>query len=93
MEAKGLLQLWKHGSMVKNKMDVDWSELLLLKGTELYIKRAALLHEITIHEVWITLQAVWLHTCTAPQSHTTYRQSSINLYISFSYEVISNNCV
>jgi len=34
VEAKGLLQLWKNGSVVKTKMGVDWSELLLLEGGE-----------------------------------------------------------
>lgn len=34
VEAKGLLQLSKHGSMVKTRMDVEWSELLLLQGKE-----------------------------------------------------------
>lgn len=51
VEAKGLVQLWKHGSMVKTKMDANWSELLLLKGRESQIKCAALLHEVRIHEV------------------------------------------
>lgn len=51
VEAKGLLRLWKHGSKVKNKTDVDWSELLLLKGRESQIKCGALSHEVRIHEV------------------------------------------
>lgn len=94
VEAKGLLQLWTHGSMVKNNMDVDWNELLLLKGDQSQIKHAALSHEVRIHEVWILLQAE--SDCTLAlllRAVLLTGEAQKSVHTSFSYEFISAKCL